>query len=104
MRAVRTAKKLPRRKKNTLEQDLIEKGYRLDKAYDINPFGLEVIIKLMKDKNLGYETMLHEITFPLTRICGVEKREQYQIDNIQDIRKILGFIRENKLLDEKDGD
>lgn len=103
MRAVRTTK-IPRRKSNSLEKRLLAKGFELKRTYDINPFGLEVILGIMKDNNLGYETKLHEVTFKLVKVCCAEKRELYQIEYTLDILKILNHIKNNRLLDEKDGD
>lgn len=73
--------------------------HNINNYYEINPTGLDVILRIMRDYKLGYDCELMYITFPLIKICKAERRQLYGIDTTGQILEILSFIKENGLLE-----
>ena len=71
---------------------------------EINQHGLIAILNIMKIHELNYKCKLTDITFPLVKMYIAEIREMYEINTTGQVIKILDFIRENDLLNEKGED
>lgn len=67
--------------------------------YEINPKGLEVVLRLMKVHGLGYDCELMYITFPIAEAYKTERRELYGINTTGQILEILDYIKQNGLLE-----
>lgn len=73
--------------------------YCVHKYYEINPKGLAVILKIMKENKLEYGCELYDVTLPLVKKLSSEGRERYQVQTTGQVIAILNHIEENDLLE-----
>ena len=72
----------------------------VNKVYEINPRGLNAVLRIMRENNLGYDCELQYVTFPLVEMYKAGTREIYQINTTGQILIILDYIKQNGLLEE----
>lgn len=75
--------------------------FNVNNYKEINQYGVQAILMIMRVHNLDYDCELTDITFPLVKMYLADIRELYEINTTGQVLKILKYIKDNDLLEKK---
>ena len=72
-------------------------NYR-EKCYDCSPDQLDLVKAIMKEKQLGYDCSLFDLTKAIEELVPIEEQIKNELESTKEIQLTLDVIKKNKLL------